>query len=1098
MPKLKPDFKPIRIIDIEAIEILFNMILNRPFSRDIYKRYQGTAPMSLDMLRVIEESTKLEDRIGPENCKGLIPFYPYKQSTLKATEAVINVSFSRPELRKINRLDVPSPSSVEIDDKDLRDKYKEFAIAFYTNKKLANYRYTIDDPAFEAEIDQHIQSEELLQLEQMNRFRSKTMRQVTSFFTELLALFLFGVPDADKSSSFLKAVRKYIYNKGFKVAYQGTVRHYQLYKRSASKAKKGNVIFIYEALYQPMMDYTWLGLKLEKNALYDLTSVKAYEALVMSSIIGQVRISNPSESILMLDSVKAKDPVNGNIKILTRKNRKLTLMDREEFENKTKKKTKFEHRNILWDGQALVDESIFKAAGYDKKNPHAMMLLRNSFFKACAFNTNIKKYYRDQKVKTVTDMFGRTLQADKIKMIVTIDSLKLDKFVESFKDDPILKDASDKRKALYEHWLERIDDNFGIVKEEHASYLGHGKYHTISYQILNTLPLKEDELKKILTDEIDYVKKLRDDPSVMYDHLKNTTQAERKKYFIANMLRYAPGFEELDYYKKFKTAEINAYKRKHLCIGEIKIRGDFYVLCSMPMEMLEYSVHRDVNKIHPYLKPDTAYIQGTIPGDDIVLCRYPHMNSGSVCTYRQALQPIYDDNKTTNKYFNLKNGDGSNIVIVSPWNSNVQVKLGGADFDSDTAFFIQDKTIQAAAKRLNELTFLNPGPDGLPVALADDKALKKEGPNNSPYNEDALAKLDAGLARSSITIGQISNNAQLFNSYFWHEYMKNEYGKNVNKQSDSEPNTDYLKKVYDCILKLSMLNELEIDKAKHKINISLENEMNKILIETYPDKDSSTDVKPPHIIKTNGVDPYVPYFMALLSDGKKPVIPEKYWNTPVDQIEPLLKRLLSPAKRSTEKDTNTNENPIDLEMFFQPPEGRNPNTRLMGQLRMGLRELLPDLTELDKDMDMDETEKKDAKDLCLENFLSTVSSKSFTPEVMKELFHYAFAKYKKDIEFTDPETGEESVIHKKGDYRYPELANNSVKYKYLGILFLIGEYMAEKKQIPDPAIACIKDKQDKKLPLLKYKSSGDPNSPGENEIVLWGDVYEKTLEENEP
>ena len=40
--------------------------------------------------------------------------------------------------------------------------------------------------------------------------------------------------------------------------------------------------------------------------------------------------------------------------------------------------------------------------------------------------------------------------------------------------------------------------------------------------------------------------------------------------------------------------------------------------------------------------------------------------------------------------------------------------------------------------------------------------------------------------------------------------------------------------------------------------------------------------------------------------------------------------------------------------------------------------------------------------------------------------------------------------------------------------------------------------RDKKLPLLKYKSSGDPNSPGENEIVLWGDVYEKTLEENEP
>ena len=709
--KLKDKFMPLDIIELNAYEIVFNRITNHIInSKEI--EYKSSAPMSMDMLKII-------DLCSDENNSEMYRFAPASydkngnKAALEKTDAIINVSFSEPNVKLLNKLNVPEmkfgdftfPKGLRKQSKEalfglylaFYNAYAEYNDFFNTKGKSGDKSQELEVPGWnkfkaykesdkeniklspeevamktaskkvKKEIEKAKEESEITKADKkrifeeyfedayrkayigtiINRTVSKLKKLVDYYVTRTECIKAADIPDKNKSKSRNVKLRILLYTEGVDVTFDDkTVTHYVNYKRSASKAKKGNVIFIAEELYEPMKNWTWLGLPYQNLTDCDLTSMKAYESLVMSSVINTVEIENPQESILMLESVES-DVITGNRKIMVKEEDELILLTDEEYKKKYNKD--FVHRNVIWDGMALVDESVFKSAGYEKTekgdNSQGMMLLRNSFFKACAFNTNITKYYKDNNVTTVTDMFGRELKAKNIKMIVTIDSLKLDKFAEDFfgQGKSLNPDNEDAHKKLYEHWLKNIDVTFGIVKEEHESHIAHGKMHEVSYQMLNTLPLTYEDMKELVKDDIDYIKLMRSNPEVMAERLKNTSSSARKRFFVSNMLTYAPDFANTSkYYTKFLCDEVDDYKDK-LKRGRLKIRSDFYVLCSMPMEMLEYSVHRNWDEIKPYLEKDEAYIDSKEIPDDITLMRYPHMNAGSFCTLKQNKNKEYQD-----------------------------------------------------------------------------------------------------------------------------------------------------------------------------------------------------------------------------------------------------------------------------------------------------------------------------------------------------------------------------------------------------------------------------------------------------------------------
>lgn len=160
--------------------------------------------------------------------------------------------------------------------------------------------------------------------------------------------------------------------------------HYKFLYRSSAKAKEGKAIFITDKLYEMSKDFLEMGIKTDK-----VVELEAYKALICSSIIGTVHIE-PKNILIIADKessitkeVESIEVQNGEC-IVTTKEQKLT--------------------NILWDGQSLLDESIFNQ--FEQAN--GMMLLRNHFFKSCAFRCDIQQYIKDNNIHEVKDPLYHT------------------------------------------------------------------------------------------------------------------------------------------------------------------------------------------------------------------------------------------------------------------------------------------------------------------------------------------------------------------------------------------------------------------------------------------------------------------------------------------------------------------------------------------------------------------------------------------------------------------------------------------------------------------------------------------------------------------
>ncbi len=242
-------------------------------------------------------------------------------------------------------------------------------------------------------------------------------------------------------------LRKIFYSEGVNVEYinRGVKReifHYRMLYRSTGKAKKGSCIFIVDRLYKKARDFLYMGIKLPENNA-PIVEISAYAPLVSSGIEDRIKID--PESILVLKDVDRFFSTNVvSVEIDDQKHCHAKRIDN------------FELKNTLFDGQALIDSSIFPswANGY--------ILLRHHFCKMAAFSTNIQQFFRDYfgenySSATVKDMFSNEHFVKDIKLITTDNAMKYLKF-----------DVS------YDYWCDRVRENgciFGIVKTAHRSKL---------------------------------------------------------------------------------------------------------------------------------------------------------------------------------------------------------------------------------------------------------------------------------------------------------------------------------------------------------------------------------------------------------------------------------------------------------------------------------------------------------------------------------------------------------------------------------------------------------------------------------------------------
>lgn len=569
---------------------------------------------------------------------------------------------------------------------------------------------------------------------------------------------------ADKS-----VLRQYLYEHGFTCDGIKYVR----YKRSSGSSRVGKCLFINEALAEKMTKWDKCGLNISVGDKIDLAAYEAYISLPMSSIIGTIDLE-PKNFLVVSDYTSIfKD----NVVAIEVKNDRLIANQKE-----------MEVENSIFDGESLMDVSMFE--NYEDKG---MLLLRNRFFKTCAFNTNLSKWFKDNGIVDVKQLNGFTLaeNINDIKIITTPSSIKYVKF------------------GKLEDWFNNIDKTFGIVKYEKETHFFEGRMVQSHYQLFNTIQLQPEDVEQILKPSLDYMTLLRTDPDVLRHHIKypfeeddEVTPLKSKNEIVFKLLGINNEFSKTKLYQEFRNDLIKGYTR-NLKQGHVLLKGNYSTLLGNGIEMLQHSIGKFEGE--SVLGYGNIYCKKFDFGKTLLGSRSPHITMSNILLVKNT------DNELIKNYFNLSN----EIVYINAINENIQQRLNGADYDSDTILLTDNEIlIKNAEKNYNLFK--------VPTNFVESEKRVRY------FNWEHKADLDI---RTSVNrIGEIVNLSQQLNSLYWDK---------INNGASH----DECKNLFCDICKLAVLSNIEIDRAKREFTINSATEI-MLLKEKYKIVENHKMVKP--------------------------------------------------------------------------------------------------------------------------------------------------------------------------------------------------------------------------------------------------------------
>lgn len=560
-----------------------------------------------------------------------------------------------------------------------------------------------------------------------------------------------------------EAIREEFYRNGVDVTYTTTNKqgevvkaekiHYRMLYRSTGKAKAGSCMFISDRLYKKAHNFLYMGIKLPKNNA-PIVEASAYVSLVASSVVDRICI-NP-KNILILEDVDSFFRTNV-VSVETNQNKECFAKTIKDYQVK----------NTLFDGQALIDKSIFPSWG------NGYILLRHHMCKTAAFKADIKAFFKDYfgeeyNQATVVDMFGNEHYAKDIQMITTDNAMKWLKF-----------DIS------YEYWCERVNMNgnmFGIVKTAHKSKFG--EVQRMSYQMINSLDV--GIMRNVSKVSREYIMSLKSDDDVFLQYLRDNTNFANDFDVLVALCEQNPDFIRCDYFIERRRKIIKGYIHKFKT-GKVIQEGDNLVMVGSPYAMLLHAVGEDVEKDDTLKGRDDAiecYTKRFPPNLQLAGFRNPHNGKNNILSLYNV------DSEKLNKYFDI----GQQCVAVNCIHTDLQDRANGCDFDSDSIYCTNQVDIAQYAKYCYK---------HYPTIVNN---IPKE--KNCYTNSMAdYALIDNNLSHSQLAIGESSNLAQLALTYTYNY--------------DDQKYKDYV-----CIL--SVLAQVSIDSAKRRYDIDIANEIRRI------------------------------------------------------------------------------------------------------------------------------------------------------------------------------------------------------------------------------------------------------------------------------
>lgn len=568
--------------------------------------------------------------------------------------------------------------------------------------------------------------------------------------------FLLGEIEANKDK-FERISREKLrvdwYEHGVEIPCNGEWIKYKMLYRSTGAAKAGDCIFISERLYERAHNFLYMGVQLpEKNA--KIVEMSAYVSLIASSIEATLEI-NPQNVLILKDYQSFFQTDVASIEINSKK---------ECFVNYIKD---YRLKNTLYDGQALIDTSVFPEWG------EGYVLLRQHMFKAAAFKTNLqeffKDYYQDRyETATVFDMFGNEHYVKDIKLVTTENSTKWLKFGIS-----------------YDFWCEKVSEMgnlWGIVKTAYKSKLG--QVQRMSYQMVNCLSL--EHMEEVCETSTQYIWQLKTDDKIFFEYLERNKNFANDYEVLLALCAHDREFVKCDFFRKRRDEIIKKYIKKTKT-GKIIQSGDNLVLCGNLYSMLLHTVGENPEQENIFTEIEDGvqcYSPRFKDGEYLAGFRSPHNGRNNLIALQNKKSALIE------KYFDI----GPQCLCVNCIHTPLQDRLNGCDFDSDSIYCTNQSQIVTCARWCykNYPTIVNNIPE------------EKATYTNSPKD---FALVDNNLARSQLAIGESSNLAQLALTYTYNFHAQ---------------------KYDDCVCILSVIAQVAIDSAKRKFDIDIQKEIRRI------------------------------------------------------------------------------------------------------------------------------------------------------------------------------------------------------------------------------------------------------------------------------
>jgi hypothetical protein len=618
-------------------------------------------------------------------------------------------------------------------------------------------------------------------------------------------------------------LRRKVYTEGIKlVDKDGVVTDYVVYKRSSAKSRTGQVLIIKKELHDVMISWSRMGMDIKEGIAVDFPSLLAYESLVGSSIESTITIK--PENIFMIEDVESSFQHIANVVKTNEETKLLHSVEEEVTIN-----------NSIWDGQSLLDSDYFT-------NGKGMMLLRNHFFKSCAFNTNIKKFLEDHKPEGISldewmleDMFGNPVRASAIHLITTPSSLKALKF------SPFVGTDED----MWNHWSEIVaaDKNkFGIVKSEKSTKHTYNKnlehdengqlYRETSYQMLNSLPCNKEDIYEMSEFERTYIEKLKNDSDFFIQHIEKSVSSQNANQMFVDLYKINKDIVSTKPFKDYRKRIIHDHV-KYVKKGKIRLMGDYATMVGNPILMLKKVINTlDENNLVAELGENEVYTTLFDFEDELTGFRSPHTSQSNVLVVKNVF------NQDLKDYFNFS----KNIVVVNSVKTPLLDRLSGSDFDSDVLLLLKNNHLLKRSKECKDYKVVVNG-------LKGDKTKYK-------LIKEDMYKIDNILSSSTETIGLVTNTAQLLLSLYWD--TKNE-------------------QLMEKVFVLTCLSGVSIDLAKKLYDIDIQKEIEHI--------ESQFELK-----KEDGVFKK-PLFWVNVSQNKKTKNKVMSYECPMDYLHEIMSDL---------------------------------------------------------------------------------------------------------------------------------------------------------------------------------------------------------------